>query len=305
MNSNLVPFICLFTVGISLFIIAALLIKNEKTKNVLNRYIKREKRKENFIDKWLNSKEFIEKFEKKNEKNLYLVQDKMTPRGFTKILIYTISGGLLFSILIRNIIVVPIIILICFYFPHLYISLIVTKKRKKIEEQFGTAIKFFNTEFITNKSIIIAVQNIIPKLQNPIKGEFEKLARELNSGFSPETALINFSKRLDNKFAYIFCNLLMSYFKNGTSFDKYLLALTEDIDEDILQQKEGKTELSMVRATNLLLNSVVLVSILVLFIFIPNRAEVFKNTAQGQTLMAIVILISFLSLYLGFKLEKK
>lgn len=300
---NLIPFFLFILSGISLVFISIFSIKNEKRKNVLGNYIKKSKLTDNFLDNWLNSKEFIESFEKENEKRFFLLNEYITPRFFTKLTLYSILGGVIFSVLIRNIIALPVAICIGYYLPQLYMDLLINNKKNKMEEQLGVAIKFFTTEFTTCRSVIISMQNVIPKLNNPIKGEFEKLARELNSGAYPKECLTNFGRRLDNKFSYVFSKLLIAYFNDGTDFGAQLVRLSEDIAEAQLQHKESRTELSMVRTTNLILNAIVFITVVVMFVFFPDYSYYFRATARGQFFMSLVIINSFVSILLGFKLS--
>lgn len=299
------PFILILLAGIVLILISVLQIKGEKRKNILSQYIKKEKLSDNFLDNILNKSEKIAAFEEKNEKKLSIISDKITARGFTKITLYSVGFGLLFSLIIRNVIAIPIIIGICYYLPEVYLDMIIKNKRMKIEEQLGIAIKFFTTEYTTNRSVVVAIQNILPKLPYPIKKEFEILVRELNSGETPKACFENFSKRLDNKFAYVFSRLLISYFHDGTDFAGHLVRLSEDITDEQIQHKESRTELAMVRSTNVILNAVVILSIVVMFLVFPSRSLYFKSTAQGQMLMTGVIINSFISLILGIRLERK
>ena len=302
---NTLPFLLVFLTGILLLIISIIEIKNEKKKSVLKKYIKNTRKSDNFFDNWLDSQEFITKLEEKNEIKFALLSNIITPRRLTKLTIYSISGGILFSLLLQNILALPLSLGICYYIPTLYLDLLVKNKKGKIEGQLGVAIKFFTTEFTTTKSVIVALQNIIPKLPSPIKNEFERLAREINSGTPPKECLLNFSKRLDNKFAYVFSKLLISYFNDGTEFGEHLVRLSQDISTAQIQHKEIRSELSMVRTTNFILNGVVLFSILIIFVLIPNKSIYFKSSTTGQSLMTLVIFNSFISMYLGFRLENK
>lgn len=299
------PFLLIFLIGVLLLIISIIEIQNEKKKSVLKKYIKTTRNSDNFFDNWLNSQEFIIKWEERNEQKFALLSNIITPRKLTKLTIYSITFGVLFSLLLQNILILPLSLGICYYIPTLYLDLLVKNKKGKIEGQLGVAIKFFTTEFTTTRSVIVALQNIIPKLPYPIKTEFEKLTRELNSGTSPKDSLLNFSKRLDNKFSYVFSKLLISYFNDGTEFGEHLVRLSQDISTAQIQHKEIRSELSMVRTTNFILNGVVLFSILIIFVLFPSKSIYFKSSTTGQSLMTLVIFNSFISMYLGFRLENK
>lgn len=302
---NLIPIISLGITGILLLVLATIIRTKEKEKTILKKYINKEISKETYFKKVLNSSKIISNFEKNVEKKYAIaLTSDFTPRKVTKLMFLAVLVGFLFMWVIGNVIVFPLILAICYFIPLLYLDLVVKSKKNKIESQLGVAINFFITEFTTTKSVSISIQNIIPKLSNPIKNEFEKLLRELNSGVLPKESFQNFAKRVDNKFALIFADLLTSYFDKGTDFCSHLLGIAEDISDSQIQRKEGQTENAMMRTTNFILNGVLFVTIFVIFLFLPRFSECFKDTIRGQFLMAVVVLSSFLSIVLGFKMKR-
>lgn len=301
---NLLPFTFICLAGVSLIFLSIYKIKYGREKSILKKYIKkRDTNRDSFLDDWLDSKNFIIKFEEKNNKKFGLIDEKISPRKITKVTMFSMLMGLIFSIIIRNIIALPIVITISFYLPQLYLDMVVKNKKIKIEQQLGICIKFFTSEFTTCKSVVVSFQNISNKLPNPIRGEIERLIREMNSGYLAVECLNGFAKRMDNRFAYIFSNLLISYFNKGTDIGEHLVRISNEITDAQGLHKENKTELAMVRATNLILNGVVFISIILMFLLFPKYSQSFRNTASGQTLVTLVIFNSFISIILGLKLE--
>lgn len=303
MFMNSIPFIFAIATGIILILIARVSSVADKERNILKDLVSGKKARKNLLDDLLNDSKFIHNLEEKNKMKLALVNDDFDIRKFTKIILLTTLIGIIFSLFIMNFIAMPFIIFISFYMPQLYLNLVATNKRNKIESQLGIAIKFFTSEFSTTKQVVVSLQNILPKLPKPIRGEFEKLSRELNSSGTPRQTLSNFASRMNNKYAYIFAKLLTSYYESGTEFSQHLIRLTSDITDNELTQQEGKAEVAMVRTTNLLLNGTVLVSVIVMFVFIPEKSVYFKDSIGGQALMAVAIINAFLSVILGLKLE--
>lgn len=259
----------------------------------------------NKIDKILNKIGFVNTFENYCSTKFYILNYKITARTITKITISSIFIGLLFALVIKNIIVIPFIIMVGIISPQLYFSILKTKEKNKIEEQLGHAIRFFRTEYTTTNNVPIALQNIIPKLQDPLKSHFEKLSQEINYGINPKTALIEFKNNVQNKFATIFANLLITHFEKGTDFGDKIISISTRINSTQLRYKENRSELATMRITNYILNGALFTSIIIIYFFAPEWGLVYKNTVEGQMLMTLFILNGFSSIILGFKISDK
>lgn len=259
----------------------------------------------NKIDKILNKIGFVNTFENYCSTKFYILNYKITARTITKITISSIFIGLLFALVIKNIIVIPFIIMVGIISPQLYFSILKTKEKNKIEEQLGHAIRFFRTEYTTTNNVPIALQNIIPKLQDPLKSHFEKLSQEINYGINPKTALIEFKNNVQNKFATIFANLLITHFEKGTDFGDKIISISTRINSTQLRYKENRSELATMRITNYILNGALFASIIIIYFFAPEWGLVYKNTVEGQMLMTLFILNGFSSIILGFKISDK
>lgn len=257
------------------------------------------------IDKILNKIGFVNTFENYCSTKFYILNYKITARTITKITISSIFIGLLFALVIKNIIVIPFIIMVGIISPQLYFSILKTKEKNKIEEQLGHAIRFFRTEYTTTNNVPIALQNIIPKLQDPLKSHFEKLSQEINYGINPKTALIEFKNNVQNKFATIFANLLITHFEKGTDFGDKIISISTRINSTQLRYKENRSELATMRITNYILNGALFASIIIIYFFAPEWGLVYKNTVEGQMLMTLFILNGFSSIILGFKISDK
>lgn len=296
-------FTLVIIMGFILLFIAILWTRVDKEHNVLRKYINHKYSKKGFIDELIETTTVFKNYEEENTLKYAIVEDKMPARKITKLSLLSAVIVFLFGLGIKNIVVTIFGTYFGFFTPLVYVDMIAKSKRHKVQDQLGTAIKFFTSEFTTSRSVIVAMQRVIGKLPEPIRFEFERLTREFNTGQMPEQALANFARRVNNKYAYIFSRLLISYFNKGTDFGPHLVQLTEDIMDEQLSMSEGKAELAMVRVTNMIMNSAVFLSILVIFFIVPERSEHFRTTFTGQVLMTVSVALSVASLTLGLKLE--
>jgi len=300
-NYSILFFGCLCVLIFLLIALGIMVVVKSRKNNILNKYLN--VKKEGLIDKILDKIKFINELEERNKLKLDLIGSKISARSFTKtlfLLVFIIGVGL--TSIIGNILALPFLLIICYLLPNIVLDLITKRKKLKMEEQLGVAIRFFKTEYITTKSIPISIQNIIPKLSNPIKKEFEKLLREILTG-RIEDAFNNFARRLDNKFAYVFAKLIISQSSKGAEFGEYLITVSEDITEEQTFYKENLTELAMSRFVNIALNVVLLLSVFLVYV-IPG-VKVFFTSQKGQAVVLFAIISSFVSILLGFKLSYK
>lgn len=298
-----VVFLCI--TGLLLVILSIMMTIKERKKTIIDKYIKGEKIKISFLDRLFDDSKYISSFEEKISNKYAIVFDKIVPRTITKITIFIMIIGIVFVLITKNIILLPIMVLIAYELPLLYLNVISKSKKNKIEEQLGISIKFLITEYTTTKSLVIAIQNIIPKLKNPIKKEYERLLRSINSGIDVKNALEDFSKRMNNKYARILACLINSFYEKGTEFTEQLMSISNDITDAQNEAKEGKAELTTVRWVNIIVNTVVFLTILIIFLFVPKFAICFQNTIRGQIFLVVAVMNSFISIILGLRLENK
>lgn len=298
-----VIFLCI--TGLLLVILSIMMTIKERKKTIIDKYIKGEKIKISFLDRLFDDSKYISSFEEKISNKYAIVFDKIVPRTITKIIVLIMAIGIVFVLITKNIILLPIMVLIAYELPLLYLNVISKSKKNKIEEQLGISIKFLITEYTTTKSLVIAIQNIIPKLKNPIKKEYERLLRSINSGIDVKNALEDFSKRMNNKYARILACLINSFYEKGTEFTEQLMSISNDITDAQNEAKEGKAELTTVRWVNIIVNTVVFLTILIIFLFVPKFAICFQNTIRGQIFLVVAVMNSFISIILGLRLENK
>lgn len=302
-NGEHLFFILATLLGLLILASSILSQKIDKEKNILRKMVQEKVEEKGFINDLVQATSFLKNYEEKNRLKYSIIEDKFPIRKITKMSMVSALVVFIFGLSIQNVAVTVAGIPFGFHAPLVLIDMIAKNKRNKVQEQLGTAIKFFTSEFTTSRSVVVAMQRVLDRLPQPIRHEFERLTREFNSGQSVDKALSNFALRINNKYAFIFSRLLISYFNKGTEFGEHLIQLAEDIMDEQLSMSEGRTEIAMVRTTNLIMNAAVFISILIIFFIMPAKSQVFKSTAQGQMLITVAVSLSVASLTLGLKME--
>jgi len=193
--------------------------------------------------------------------------------------------------------------LICASLPVTYVEMKVNKKIKLFNDQVLEAFQFFITDYTTTKSVQKAIVNICPKLKYPLRREFELLARKLNSGADVEESFLNFAERTQNKWITIFCQMMITYFRNGGDFTPHLLSITQNITNEKILSEQNNTELSSLRWINIMMNALVPVAYISNRFINPQNARVFIDTPTGKILIFVVVMGCLISLYLGKKIS--
>ncbi len=275
----------------------------EKRKNIITRLT--EKRKGvGFIDRLLDKINFIQKYEEEFRKKIAVLDMDYNVRLFTKIKILCGLIGVLISIYLRNVFVTIPLVLICINIPTTFIDMRVKKRLALYNDQILEAFQIFITEYTTTRSVQKTIVNICPKLKNPLRKEFERLGRKLNSGEPVEECFTEFAERTQNKWTLIFAQMMIIYFRNGGDFTEQLLNITKNITSEKILTEANMTELSSMRIINIAMNALVPVVYISNKFINPDDAKVFVETPLGRMIMFGVVMACSISLYLGKKITE-
>lgn len=257
-----------------------------------------------FIDNVLDKIPFLVKEEEKTNKYMITISDKINVRTFTKIKLFGILLSFGIAIYFKNLLSFVPLVMIFWNLPNFLFEFIANKRMRHFEDQFIDALQIFITDFTTIKSVRKSLTNITPQLKNPLKEEFERLNRELNSGESIEKSFVSFAERTKNKWVLVFSQLMITYFRIGGDITEQVMNITKRINAEKINDEENTTELSMLRMLNIVLNMLVPVIYGISMWLNPEDTAVFINTAQGQLVILAVLCSCVLSLWIGKKITQ-
>lgn len=257
------------------------------------------------IDKLLNKIKFVLKKEEGIDKKLDILRiEKCTARKITKLQIMSGFIGILISITLKNFMTVIPLVIICGNIPTTFLNMKLNRRLKEYNEQILESFQLFVSEYTTTKSVPISIQNICPKIKAPLKYEYERLSREINSGASVQKCFEDFQERTQNKWTLIFSKLILNYYEKGGSFVSHLMNITKSITMERIMKTQNHTELFSIRIVNIFLNLLIPICYISNKFINPQEAKVFANTPTGRTIMFCVVIGSFISLYFGHKLSE-
>lgn len=298
-----VVLIFILILGILTFTFSILKEASDKRTSVLRKILSKSSNK-GFLDKYLDKIKFVVKHEEKVDDYLRIIEANYTARKLTKYRLLGIYVGLLSCIYMKNILIVLPMTVIFSSLPTFIIGVGIERKQLKFNTQLTEAIQLFNVEYCTTQNVNDALFNILPKLKKPIKHEFERLFRKLNSGEKKEDCFLDFARRVNNKNAMIFAQLMITYYKKGGDVSPHISRVVSSMFSERKMRKYSKMELSGIRTVNIITNACVPVAYIANRILNPESTKYFTDTNPGRFIIFIIVTTMLGSLFIGEKISK-
>lgn len=247
---------------------------------------------------------WIRKEEEHLNKTLAILQVNYTARDITDIKIFGLVIAGMISFFLKNFLLFIPLAVLAWQIPKMVVERRIAKRLNLFDSQFLDALKAFLTEYATLQNAQQAFVKMLPKTENPIRQEFEYIARRLNSGEPPRRVMEDFAERTQNPWTMLFARLIIFHFEEGANIENQILALMDKLSTDKIIRDKNRTEVSAVRNVNLVLNAAVPLVFLSNYVLNPQAVQVFTDTPSGKAVLAVAALLSLVSLYLGKKLEQ-
>lgn len=253
----------------------------------------------------LNDKNFLEKLIEQNKHLKKLSMDldvKISMCGMEitsyqviqKAFVYAIIG-IVIGIFILNPLAILLFAVIGFTIPIININDKVHTQFKKIDKQILKAIQLFLNEYQKTQNISEVLESICPRLEYPIRSEFERLLRKINSGIDFKDALNEFANRLKNEWIYMFVNALIMNKENGSEIvDVLMKTLTKIANKEIVQNEKDMETFSGRMLNKMMMFTVPAAFVLVL-IARPEAQELYFHTAQGKMVINVAVILCIIS----------
>lgn len=210
--------------------------------------------------------------------------------------ISTIGTSLFLILGIKMWYVLTIIQIVNMYICHALVSLFLDKKIRKIYMQFPQAVQLFTDVYITSKNIKTALDVVYKEMPSEIGNVFQRLSRELSSGYEYEKNIKNFAKELDYTWGYAFADILIMSYQGAGNISEELIFLNELVNDDIKNKKESNSELAGNKMMFIVLNGLTAVVFSLNIGFNPIAKQLYFYTIQGNNFISFWVI----SITLGF-----
>jgi Flp pilus assembly protein TadB len=205
-----------------------------------------------------------------------------------------IAGGV-FSVLIDNLFLAPIISIAMALIPFIYVKSSLSYYDKHIKEELETALSIVTTSYVRSDDIVAAVSENISYIKPPI--------RDILKGFVTETTIINsdikaalrhLKQRIDNQIYREWCDTLISC-QDDRTLKSSLLTVVNKLTDVRIVNNELKTMLYEPRKEYFTMVALVVGNIPLLYMLNKNWYNTLMNTLVGKIVLAltgVVILIT-------------
>lgn len=289
--------------GILLVLFGILNARAQRKKSVLGELLKQNRQaKKNIVDKLLDRIPYIVEKERKLDAQISVLNVKYKARVFTLLELLGVVLAVIVSIYLKNVLIVVPMAIIGFIVPVSFVEIKIRKKFKMFDDQILEAFQLFITEYTTIGNVQKTITNICPKIKYPLRNEFERLGRKLNSGEPVEECFLDFAHRTNNTWTMVFAQMMITYFRTGGDFVPHLYSITENINNEKLLAEQNSTELSSLRIVNMVLNALVPVAFVISRVINPEDTKVFTTTFAGKAIIFGVVIGCLISLVVGKKI---
>jgi len=292
-------------VGFLLILYGLISVNAQNVKSILSANKKAHGKKPDLFDWFLDRLFIVKKSEEKIDIMLSVldIQNK-SARDVTKTRVIYGLLGVAFSILLRNVMVMPLLVFVFANVPMVLLGRKTRKRRMIYNDQVLEALQVFVTDYTTTKSVQKTLENVCLKIKRPLRNEFERLTRKLYSGVSANECFLDFSKRTQNQWIMYFSQVMMMYFRSGGDFIPHLTGIIRTMSSEKLIEEQNLTELSSLRTINLVLVLLFPIVFVISIFAAPDTLRVFTETAMGRNIIFFSVAGCIFSLIIGQKISE-
>lgn len=282
----------------SLFILFMNYVKGINSRNNINKTISfaHKHKKKDLIEKIISMSSRLKKLE-------YSLEDKISICGFENMSGYSVIrqsftyalAGVVIGLFLLNPIASVLFLIIGFAIPIIQINDKVETQLKKMDTQILKAIQMFLNEHQKNPNVAEVMEVISYKLEYPIRAEFERLSRMINSGLDMTESLNDFARRMKNEWIYLFVNALIVNKENGSDITEVLMRTITKISNKKVVQSEKDMETFSGSVLNKILLFTVPAAFIAVLILRPEAKDLFFFTFEGKIVLNVSVILCIVS----------
>lgn len=205
------------------------------------------------ISKVLKKSDFNRRYSKKFEKYALYNNQDLEPMDYISVkFIAMIAFQVLYliSLVIRlvkiNVFTFLIVSILGFFVSDIIYFITYTSRKKKLEEQLLQAVVIMNSAFKSGKNIDNALEIVRSEMPNPIKSEFDIVAKDLSYGLSLYNAFERFASRINLEQARYITASLSLLSKTGGN----IVTVFNMIEANFYNRMKIKNELSALTSSS-------------------------------------------------------
>ncbi len=281
--------------------IAAFSMENEKasmtsfTDIIVNFFVKIIKKTSVLLSKLVSMKQYAKHFDKRlilSEDAYFDSMDYVSFKFYVMILVqilYIIVNAIRLSKF--NIYAFILISVISFFLVDIFIVIAFSRKKKVVEDQLLQAVVIMNNAFKSGKNITQAVNIVQKELPNPIKREFEIIAKDISYGLDLTVVFSRFANRIKiNEAKYITSSLALLNKTGGN-----IVTVFNMIERTFYERLKVNNELqSLTSASRFLYRLLVMLPFIFVAVIVmlnPTYFNVLVTTVPGYLIDGIIVVL--------------
>ena len=212
--------------------------------------------------------------------------------------------GVMGSVLINNIFLVPIVSIALALLPFIYAKTTISYYDKHIEEEMETALSIITTSYIRSDDIVSAVKENIHYLKPPINDIFKSFFGEATAISSDiKHALHKLKDKIDNQIFKEWCDTLIQC-QDDRTLKSSLLPVVSKLSDVRIVNNELKTILFEPRKEYLMMVAMVIGNIPLLYMLNKDWYSTLMDTLPGKFVLALTGVVILVTALLMMKYTK-
>lgn len=200
-------------------------------------------------------------------------------------------GGIVFSLLIGNVFLMPVLAVIMAAIPFLHVKASLAYYKKHVEEEIETALSIISTAYVRSDNIVGAVSENIGYLKSPVKAIFNSFVVETTVISSDiKAALRRLRERIDNQIFREWCDCLLQC-QDDRNMKMSLMPIVSKLTDVRIVNNELKTMLTEPKKEYWMMVMLVLGNLPLLYVLNRDWFYTLVNTAAGKILLAVCSIV--------------
>lgn len=219
------------------------------------------------------------------------------------------AGGVLLGTLVGFYLNNWLISVMCGYLgykiPERALMYLQEKRKVLLAKQMEPALQQIANLYRITQSMESALEQSVISMAPPLKGEFLQMLSDIRvAGMTMEEALARLADRLDLRDFDFFVKIALLTQKYGGETKELMLQIPQTIRERQMIRAELETEIAGAKQQAWILLAGTPIFFIIYKVLRPDFAAILTETAQGKIGMAIVALLSLISIYLFEKITR-
>ncbi len=214
------------------------------------------------------------------------------------------AAGTVFSIIIRNVFLIPVLAVTGALLPFFYIKNTLSYYEKHTKEELETTLSIITTSYIRSDDIVSAVRENLGYIKSPLRDVFRTFVVEATTVSSNiKRALYNLREKVDNEIFREWCETLIQCQDDRTLKDTLLSVVAKLTDVRIVNS-ELKTMLSAAKNEYWMMVAMVVGNIPLLYVLNKDWFKTLMFTTSGKAVLGVCGLVILITALFMMKFTK-